>query len=45
MVLIAIQVVYFRIENRKKEQIANGERPDDRTETMGEHNLDFRYVY
>lgn len=45
MVLIGIQIIYFKIENKKKDQIANGERPDDRTQFTGEHNLEFRYVY
>lgn len=45
MVLIAIQLVHFKLENKKKDQIARGDRPDDRRETTGEHNLEFRYVY
>ncbi|KAH7359864.1 high-affinity nicotinic acid transporter [Pyrenochaeta sp. MPI-SDFR-AT-0127] len=45
MLLISIQLIYFKIENRKKDQIANGERADDRTHFTGEHNLEFRYVY
>ncbi|KAM5343320.1 hypothetical protein ACJ41O_014286 [Fusarium nematophilum] len=45
VILISIQLVYFKRENRKKDQILRGERPDDRTEFEGEHNLEFRYVY
>lgn len=45
MGLIAIQLVHFKIENRKKDQIARGERADDRKEFTGEGNLEFRYVY
>ncbi|EMD87165.1 hypothetical protein COCC4DRAFT_209355 [Bipolaris maydis ATCC 48331] len=45
MILIAVQLVYFKSENNKKDQIASGKRPDDRTKTAGEHNLEFRYVY
>jgi hypothetical protein len=45
MVLIGVQLVYYKIENRKKERMANGERPDSRTQFIGEHNLDFKYIY
>lgn len=45
MVLIAVQIVFFKFENRKKEQIKRGERPDDRQCTTGEYNLDFKYAY
>lgn len=45
MCLIGLQIVYFKFENRKKDQIARGERVDDRTSTTGEQNLEFRYVY
>ncbi|KZZ92846.1 Major facilitator superfamily domain, general substrate transporter [Moelleriella libera RCEF 2490] len=45
MILIAIQIVYFRSENRRKEEMVRGERPDDRNDKSGEHNLNFRYVY
>jgi MFS family permease len=45
MVLIAVQIVHFKLENRKKEQIKRGEREDDRNCTTGEYNLDFKYVY
>ncbi|CAK7219089.1 hypothetical protein SCUCBS95973_003706 [Sporothrix curviconia] len=45
MACIAIQLVYFRALNRKKELIASGSIHDDRTEFEGENNLDFRYVY
>lgn len=45
MGLISIQIGYLYILNRKKSQISRGERPDDRTETTGEGDLDFKYVY
>lgn len=45
MTLIAGQVAYLYILNRKKDQIARGERQDDRKETSGEGQLEFRYVY
>ncbi|CAK7203604.1 hypothetical protein SEUCBS139899_006341 [Sporothrix eucalyptigena] len=45
MICIAIQLAYFRALNRKKDLIANGTIPDDRTELEGENNLEFRYVY
>lgn len=45
MVLIATQIGYLYILNRRKFQIAQAERSDDRKETTGEGDLDFRYVY
>ncbi|CAG9970426.1 unnamed protein product [Clonostachys byssicola] len=45
IILITVQILYLRALNRKKEQISNGERDDDRKETTGEGALDFRYVY
>ncbi|KAH7323075.1 high-affinity nicotinic acid transporter [Stachybotrys elegans] len=45
IVLICVQLVYYYFENKKKDQIRSGERVDDRTDTTGEYNLDFRYVY
>ncbi|CAK7242204.1 MAG: hypothetical protein STHCBS139747_003684 [Sporothrix thermara] len=45
MLCIAVQLVYFRALNRKKDLIANGTIPDDRTDVTGENNLEFRYVY
>ncbi|KAI1365458.1 high-affinity nicotinic acid transporter [Xylaria arbuscula] len=45
MALISIQLVYYRHQNKKKDQIASGQRVDDRKGTEGEDNLDFRYVY
>lgn len=45
MSLIAIQIIFFKFQNRKKDQIARGEREDDRKTIIGEDNLDFRYVY
>lgn len=45
MTLISAQIVYLWGLNRKKEQIVRGERPDDRKETTGEGELEFRYVY
>ncbi|KAK7219159.1 hypothetical protein V2G26_007162 [Clonostachys chloroleuca] len=45
IVLIALQILYLRALNRKKEQISSGEREDDRKETTGEGALDFRYIY
>lgn len=45
MILISIQLIYFKLENRKKDQIARGTRPDDRSDVLGENNLEFRYVY
>ncbi|KAF4122714.1 transporter [Geosmithia morbida] len=45
MALISTQIAYLYTLNRKKDQISNEERPDDRVETTGEGALDFRYVY
>lgn len=45
MGLIATQIGYLYILNRKKAQIAQGERSDDRKETTGEGDLYFTYVY
>lgn len=45
MGLIATQIGYLYILNRKKSQIAQGERSDDRKETTGENDLAFTYVY
>ncbi|KAH7010185.1 high-affinity nicotinic acid transporter [Ilyonectria destructans] len=45
MALISVQLFHFKLENRKKDQIARGERPDDRKTVVGEDNLEFRYVY
>lgn len=44
VVLVGTQVLYLRALNRRKDQIARGERPDDRKETTGEGRLEFRYV-
>lgn len=45
MALISLQIVYLYTLNRKKAQIQNGSREDDRKETTGEGDLDFRYIY
>lgn len=45
MVMISLQIMYLYFLNRKKDQIANGTREDDRKETTGEGHIDFRYVY
>lgn len=45
MGLIATQIGYLYILNRKKSQIAQNQRTDDRKETSGEGDLAFRYVY
>lgn len=45
MTLIAAQLIHFKLENWKKDQIASGERLDNRTDITGENNLEFRYVY
>ena len=45
MGLISIQLVYYKIQNSKKDKISRGEREDDRKGTTGEENLEFRYVY
>ncbi|KAJ0110296.1 hypothetical protein J7T55_000729 [Diaporthe amygdali] len=45
MGLIATQIGYLHILNRKKSQIGHGERSDDRKETTGEGDLAFKYVY
>lgn len=47
MILISTQITYLWFLNRKKEQIASGRRPDNRTEKQrtGEGDLDFRYIY
>ncbi|KAI0530281.1 high-affinity nicotinic acid transporter [Xylaria digitata] len=45
MALISVQIVHYKIQNRRKEQIASGEREDDRKGTVGEDNIEFRYVY
>ena len=45
MALISVQLVYYKIQNTKKDKISRGEREDDRKGTTGEENLDFRYVY
>jgi len=45
MILISIQIIHFKIQNNKKDQILRGEKEDDRKGTTAEDNLDFRYVY
>lgn len=45
ILLISVQICYLFFLNRKKEAILRGDRPDDRKETTGEGQLDFRYVY
>lgn len=45
MILISGQIAYLRLLNKKKDQISRGERADDRKETTGEGQLDFRYIY
>lgn len=45
MALISTQIGYLYVLNKRKEKISNGERPDDRKETTGEGQLDFRYIY
>ena len=45
MALIAGQIAYLFTLNRKKDQIARGERQDDRKEFSGEGQLEFRYIY
>lgn len=45
MALIVGQIIYFWTLNKKKEQILAGQREDDRKETSGEGDLEFRYVY
>ncbi|KAG4437500.1 hypothetical protein IFR05_007010 [Cadophora sp. M221] len=45
MGLISIQLIYYKIQNSKKDKISRGEREDDRKGTTGEENLEFRYVY
>jgi hypothetical protein len=44
MSLITTQIGYFRYLNRQKGQIEKGDRPDNRKETTGEGDLEFRYV-
>lgn len=45
MTLISVQLFHYKLENRKKDQVARGERPDDRKTVLGEDNLEFRYLY
>ncbi|KAM0544112.1 hypothetical protein ACHAPJ_011994 [Fusarium lateritium] len=45
VILISGQICYLYTLNKKKDAIQRGEREDDRKETTGEGQLDFRYVY
>lgn len=45
MVLIAVQILYFRGLNAHKSRIQNGEIADDRVGEEGEDNLEFRFIY
>ncbi|KAF9872232.1 major facilitator superfamily transporter [Colletotrichum karsti] len=45
IILIAGQIWYLHSLNRRKQQIEKGEVVDDRQETTGEGQLEFRYVY
>lgn len=45
MVLIGVQIVYFKHLNLQKTKIATGQIADERVSEEGEDNLDFRYIY
>lgn len=45
MILIGVQIVYFRKLNLRKTRILRGEIADDRISEEGEDNLCFRYIY
>ena len=45
MILIGVQIMYFRRLNLRKTKIRSGETRDDRRSEEGEDNLDFYYIY
>lgn len=45
MILISIQIIYFKTRNNEKAKIASGAIPDDRKSQEGEDNLEFKYRY
>lgn len=45
MILIGVQIVYFKKLNLRKTEILRGEIADDRISEEGEDNLGFRYIY
>lgn len=45
MILIGVQIVYFKQLNLRKTKISKRELADDRISEEGEDNLDFRYIY